>query len=35
MAGRIPTKAMKHLKSLIVTRYLIGNKKWEMRRLRY
>ncbi len=32
MAGRILAKATKHLKSLLVTRYLIGNKKWEARR---
>jgi hypothetical protein len=35
MAGRIPVKAMKHLKSLLDTRYLIGNKKRETRRSRY
>jgi hypothetical protein len=27
LAGRIPAKAMKHLKSHLVTRFLIGNKK--------
>jgi len=27
--GRIPAKATKHIKSLLVTRDLIGNKKWE------
>jgi hypothetical protein len=27
MTGRIPTKATKHLKSLLVTRYLIGKKE--------
>ncbi len=32
MTERIPAKAMKHLKSLLVTRYLIGNKKGEARR---
>jgi hypothetical protein len=32
MTGRIPAKATKHLKSLLVTRYLIGNKKREARR---
>ena len=34
LAGRIPAKATKHLKSHLVTRYQIGNKKREMRRLR-
>ncbi len=32
MTGKIPAKATKHLKSLLVTRYLIGNKKREARR---
>ncbi len=32
MTGRIPAKATKHLKSLLVTRYLIGNTKREARR---
>jgi hypothetical protein len=35
MAGRIPANATKHLKSLLDTRYLIGNKKRETRRSRY
>ncbi len=35
MAGRIPAKATKHLKSHLVTRFLIENKKRETRRLRY
>jgi len=34
MAGRIPAKATKYLQSLLVTRYLIGNKKRETRRSR-
>ena len=33
MAGSIPAKAMKHLKSLLVTRYLIGNR--NEKRTRY
>ncbi len=32
MMGTIPAKATKHLKSLLVTRYLTGNKKREARR---
>jgi len=32
LSGRIPAKAMKHLKSHLVTRYLIRNKKQETRR---
>jgi hypothetical protein len=32
MTGRIPAKATRHLKSLLVTRYPIGNKKREARR---
>ena len=31
----LKTKATKHLKSLLVTRYLIEDKKRERRRLRY
>ena len=32
LSGRIPAKATKHLKSHLVTRYLIRNKKQETRR---
>jgi hypothetical protein len=32
MAGSIPTKATKHLKSLLVTRYLIGNRNGKCTR---
>jgi len=32
LAGRIPAKTTKHLKSHLVTRYLIRNKKQETRR---
>ncbi len=35
LAGRIPAKATKHLKSHLVTRFLIGNKKRETRMSRY
>jgi hypothetical protein len=35
LAGRIPAKATKHLKSHLVTRFLIGNKKRETGRSRY
>ena len=35
LAGGIPAKATKHLKSHLVTRFLIGIKKRETRRSRY
>jgi hypothetical protein len=35
LAGRIPAKATKHLKSHLVTRFLIGIKKQERRMSRY